>query len=236
MHTSSAINDLQTPPHILTDWALASDLDAASHALTDPALACVHIPRALPHALADLAQRCAARPERELTGAMAADEVALRAMFAALLGQEDLAAADAHLDALAHDAARLIATFLDHAGDRVAHVSLAITRQDECLRFHHDHMRMRMLCTYVGPGTQWLPTHAVHHHALANPHLHRDAIIADPHAILTAQPFDLVWMKGSRYAPEHPACVHRSPPIRSAQLTRLLLRISTPDSPLPYSR
>ena len=34
---------------------------------------------------------------------------------------------------------------------------LVSTSAPMCPRFHTDHVGVRLICTYVGPGTEWLP-------------------------------------------------------------------------------
>ena len=45
---------------------------------------------------------------------------------------------------------------------------LETTATDGCRRFHIDHTHLRLLCTYRGPGTEWLPEGQVDRVAQAN--------------------------------------------------------------------
>ena len=72
----------------------------------------------------------------------------------ALLGQQGL-------DPLAFknwriDLGRLAERFFDISKGRDVALRLETTEDDGCRRFHVDRTHLRLLCTYRGPGTEWL--------------------------------------------------------------------------------
>ena len=71
---------------------------------------------------------------------------------------------------------------------------------------------LRLLCTYLGPGTEWLPDPA------------------EPRTIHAVPTLAMALLKG-RAAADGAACIHRSPPIAGRGVRRLLLAVD----PLPPS-
>ncbi len=89
---------------------------------------------------------------------------------------------------------------------------------DSCKRFHADAVGLRLLCTYHGAGTEWLP--------LAGAAAARGLGGAAPPANrLPAGAVAL--LKGEGLAPAR-GCVHRSPPRGPRDPARLLLTIDEP--------
>jgi hypothetical protein len=64
-------------------------------------------------------------------------------------------------DALIDDVASLVTMFCDLLGVRRAGLRLATLRQAMCPRFHVDRVPARLITTYRGIGTEWLPQHSV---------------------------------------------------------------------------
>lgn len=133
--------------------------------------------------------------------------------------------AEANATALTADIVDLAATFTDIMDtDRVA-IRLEVVETDACRRFHADYVTARLICTYVGPGTQWLDT--------------RDAAAlaagADPQTLTIRQigTGDVAIFKGRLWSPDAPA-VHRSPPIAGTGARRLVL-VMDPAAPAPIA-
>ena len=42
-------------------------------------------------------------------------------------------------------------------GRKHIHAGLSVQRTDGCRKIHTDFVSLRLLCTYAGPGTDWLP-------------------------------------------------------------------------------
>lgn len=78
-----------------------------------------------------------------------------------------------------------------------------------CKKVHADYTDVRLITTYSGPGTDYAP--------------HGDA-----DCCLERVPTGAVALfKGRTYAPDHPPCLHRSPPIEGSGERRLVLVIDT---------
>jgi hypothetical protein len=130
--------------------------------------------------------------------------------------------------ALADDIERLHAMLHDIAAG-AGHAQLAVTVGDECRKFHADHYRLRLLVSYVGPGTELLPEFALDRNVLCTGgddvvEANR-AIAREPSAIIRARSGDVVVLKGERYG-SGLAAVHRSPPIADRSLVRLVLKMT----------
>lgn len=118
-------------------------------------------------------------------------------------------------DALTHDLAFLTELHADLLGCPRVGVRLEITSQAMCPRFHTDRVGLRMLCTYRGPGTEWIdPAHD------------------DPGAAITrndirrAAPFDVVLLKGEAWpGNEAHGAIHRSPDVGAGAVPRVLAAI-----------
>lgn len=95
-------------------------------------------------------------------------------------------------------------------------IRLEVVETDACRKFHADYVRVRLICTYVGPGTQWLAdADAALLHAGADP--------ADL-PIRTLATGDVALFKGRLWSDDG-AIVHRSPPIAGTGARRLVLVI-----------
>jgi hypothetical protein len=125
------------------------------------------------------------------------------------------------------DVARLVRVFADLSGTRMVDLRLEAIQHDACWRFHYDHVRLRLACTYSGPATQWVPSEA-REIALA---WQRD--YAGPLRELPR--FAAALFKGA-LAPGQVGVVHRSPPLAGTGRTRLFLCLNEPSSvsPLPW--
>lgn len=122
-----------------------------------------------------------------------------------------------------HDIADLIRTFTGIVGLGSVDVRLETVRGDACWKFHRDQVAFRLICTYSGPGTQYVP-----------PDCSRQAIAqqrdyAGPLAMIETGAVAI--FKGAQ-ASGHDGIVHRSPPIRGSGQSRLMLCLSPPG---PYS-
>lgn len=106
-------------------------------------------------------------------------------------------------------------------------------RNDQCRKFHQDYVRLRLINTYLGPGTQWVPEDAVRRQALEQPDssVARDnlRIVPDPSLVRHAQPGEVIVLKGTRYPGNERGAIHRSPPIANLGLTRVVLVLTTYD-------
>jgi hypothetical protein len=105
-------------------------------------------------------------------------------------------------------------------------VRLQAIADPACWRWHIDAVALRLLCTYAGATTQYLPLGA-------GPDLARSLQTADPPCAPQALPRGAVaLMKGQGFGgrgSEGSACIHRSPPEASPERPRLLLCLDEPD-------
>jgi hypothetical protein len=144
------------------------------------------------------------------------------ASIASLAGQLDRELATAGYqagacyDLLATDIVALARRFgrvmhLDEIEIRLEHVTT-----DACKKFHGDYVTARLICTYIGPGTQWLDGADA-----------EECGCGEPHDIQQMRPGDVAMFKGRIWSENHPA-IHRSPPIEALGLERLVLVINPP--------
>jgi len=102
---------------------------------------------------------------------------------------------------------------------------LKTVNTDMCRKFHTDINVLRLLCTYIGPGTHWLPDEIVNHRVLQARGDDQE-IVMDEQQIQQVPMGDVVFLKGALYPDANPI-LHRSPPIEEKGKKRLLLRIDT---------
>ena len=129
--------------------------------------------------------------------------------------------------ALKGDIARLINCFSVVTGSDSLRLLLERVNSNMCRRFHTDINSLRLLCTYLGPGTLWLPNDNINHRAMrqkgSDP-----GIALDKNKIQQVGVGEIAILKGAVYPGENTqACVHRSPTIEESGETRLLLRLDT---------
>ena len=95
---------------------------------------------------------------------------------------------------------------------------LDVVEDDRCRLFHVDHVRLRLMTTYRGPGTEWIPPHIAA--ALA------PGALPPPDTVRRLARGEVAVLRGGKDAtPERPGVLHRSPSILGTGLTRLLLTI-----------
>lgn len=114
--------------------------------------------------------------------------------------------------------------------EQITHASsfrllLTTVSTNMCRKFHTDVNDLRLICTYMGPGTLWVPDEAIDYKALKARGEEQD-IIKDEQKIQQVQTGDIVLLKGALY-PEANPILHRSPAIEEQGERRLLLRLDT---------
>jgi len=106
-------------------------------------------------------------------------------------------------------------------------VLLATVHTNMCRKFHTDINDLRLLCTYTGLGTLWLPEEGIDRKALEKL-LDNQDIVKNDVLVQQVQTGAVALLKGAIYdKPGTKAVVHRSPTIEETGQTRLLLRIDT---------
>jgi hypothetical protein len=142
------------------------------------------------------------------------------------LEQALLASSDPSLSpALHQDMLRLARAFAAvWPGQRLL-LRLQEIHDDGCCRWHQDHMPLRLICTYAGKGTQWLPE-PWGRRALQAPDLEYAAAQTLPTGAAAL-------LRGCGFpgaAHQEEGVVHRSPRLAGSGGRRLVLRIDTPPS------
>ena len=131
------------------------------------------------------------------------------------------------LDAFYADIGLLAHHYADLIGSRRVDVRLDAISGDACWRFHRDHVPLRLICTYRGPGTEMVP------------HTHAAQALADQRdytgPLDRVDRFDVALFRGSTDGSPD-GVVHRSPPIAGAGVTRLMLCLNARSaaSPRPW--
>lgn len=122
-----------------------------------------------------------------------------------------------------NDIRELIQTFKQISKATSFKVLLSVVDSNMCTKFHTDINTLRLLCSYAGPGTLWLPDEIVD--SVDNPgEINWEANF--PTSIQQAETGDIVILKGAIY-PNGKAIYHKSPAIEGSQQKRLLLRIDS---------
>src|SRR5690606_18232190 len=70
---------------------------------------------------------------------------------------------------LESDISSLTRILFDVAAPHALVVKLSVINSDQCRKFHVDYVRYRLLTTYLGPGTEWIPNEYVDREALGDP-------------------------------------------------------------------
>lgn len=127
--------------------------------------------------------------------------------------------------ALASDLAELTTLAMDLFEAREVGLRLRSLSAPMCPRFHVDRVVARVVCTYQGPGTEWVPDGSIHRARLGG--ASDDGTILAPGTQISAAPtFAIALLKGDAF-PGHQGhgVMHRSPPASAASERRLFLSI-----------
>jgi hypothetical protein len=119
------------------------------------------------------------------------------------------------------DLHRLADLYFSVSEDRNVTLRLVTTDDDDCRRFHVDLSHLRLLCTYRGPGTEWLTNEQVDRFAHRNGAPNEDIVRFGESSQF--EPFWVGIMKGDAYPGNAGrGLVHRSPSIAASGQTRVL--------------
>lgn len=121
-----------------------------------------------------------------------------------------------------NDIIRLASLFFRMTKKSTMKLQILPVNSNMCRLFHEDYYRQRLLCSYLGPGTEWLDHDNVNRAGLgkginAN-------IVKDSAKINRANTFDVILLKGAR-CESGLGVVHRSPPVENSGQIRVLLKI-----------
>ncbi|MFT8588086.1 DUF1826 domain-containing protein [Acetobacter orientalis] len=125
------------------------------------------------------------------------------------------------------DAIMLARLYQAHSKLSTVRFRLEHVRTDSCRKFHTDNVRLRLLCTYFGLATEWVPPEY-----LAPDNLNDYGVpkYIEDSSIHKLNVGDIALLKGRAW-PGHSGVVHRSPPVShlpAPQRSRLLLTIDEP--------
>ena len=99
-----------------------------------------------------------------------------------------------------------------------------------CPRFHVDRTGIRLLCTYRGPGTEWLPEHLADRSRMGPlagglPDA-SSGLILDANAVGRAPACSLILLKGTLWQGNAGrGAIHRSPAVTEAEAPRIVLAL-----------
>jgi len=137
--------------------------------------------------------------------------------------------------ALLPDLCRWFAAFRALSGDAPVLGCVVVTRQDDCRKYHVDWVGLRLIITYAGPGTEWVPNEDVHRESLQLAWRRLAAInrriVPDPRRVMAAAAGDVLLLKGESYPGNAGrGAVHRSPAIAESGGVRLLFKLTSPSA------
>lgn len=152
-------------------------------------------------------------------------------LFACLQQTIGSRAPAASIRALAADVAGLSGLFSQIAKSIHPRVRLERVEDDGCAIFHADSLKVRLLCTYAGAGTEWLENTNVRRDELGS----RGRSIGDTNAAIIIDPAEVrhipawhVAVFTGRGREGTPALIHRSAPVSTSTDYRLRLCIDLP--------
>lgn len=95
-----------------------------------------------------------------------------------------------------------------------------------CPRFHVDNIPIRLVTTYCGPGTEWLPNEFAQHgnlgHAAEGLSDQETGLYSDEAHVQQMQSFDVGLLKGTTWDEQHFPAIHRSCALQGEQRRVLL--------------
>lgn len=128
------------------------------------------------------------------------------------------------------DMTAMVRQFAAQLDRRHVQASLAVVTNDACRKYHVDHVTVRLICTYAGPGTEWLRDEDVERKNLARTDVEVDAanrsVLREGGSVRHCRAGDILLLKGERFEGNRGrGAVHRSPPIARQGLRRLVFKI-----------
>ncbi len=130
----------------------------------------------------------------------------------------------------ATDIACLVEIYADLLGCPAIGLRLEGLGRSMCPRFHVDHTGIRLLCTYRGPGTEWLEEEAADRARLGLPSVgicdDESGIMLDPAGVRRIEPYAIALLKGSKWQGNAGrGVIHRSPKVSAEAGPRVLLAL-----------
>jgi hypothetical protein len=119
------------------------------------------------------------------------------------------------------DVAALVRLYADLVGCPVVTLRLERVTGAGCKFLHVDYVGVRLLCTYRGPGTQWVPDEAARRDGLGT--CDNAAVLPDARRLRRMSAGDVGLLKGESWPGNRGrGLIHRSPPARPG-VARLVL-------------
>lgn len=124
---------------------------------------------------------------------------------------------------LVDDLIDLVTAYATHVDGGRLSVRIERVDTDLCTKYHCDATGIRLLSTYCGPGTCWVPNAAVARDQIG-PHGDNTTIVSEPALVRQLPRYAVGLLKGEQHGDHSdPAVVHRSPPLHGTGQVRLLL-------------
>ncbi len=134
---------------------------------------------------------------------------------------------------LAEDIVMLAQVFREVVDTDNVRVRFERIEDDGCRLFHADSLRVRMLCTYAGPGTEWLDADNARPRELGlrgrSIEEANSAIVVDPARVRHLPAWHVAVFSG-RLRSDTPPLIHRSAPVRCQKDHRIRLCLDLPES------
>ncbi len=175
--------------------------------------------RSIPEDMADALDRVAETLSLDIHVTVAAAHIG-QALDATLPPSD---AEGAALRFLRDDVAMLVARFAALSGSSEVEMRVETIAHDACRKFHYDQVPFRLIVTYAGEATQWVPAEEAEK-ALAAQQDYDGEVLAFPRTAVCL-------FKGAGSA-ENPV-LHRSPPIAHLGTRRLVLCLNGPSAIAP---
>ena len=217
MGTQALLSAGPAASHVGAHWATGPDLGVLAEVF-DEAVTIAIMQRQLDSAMrASIAAQCAAQPW-ELAWRGVPDTALEQALTRSMPAPQQAAELIADVRLLAEAVACLFD--VEALGIRMRLLDGAM-----CPRFHCDNLPVRLVTTYSGPGSEWLPEQALERAGLGKPEPGKPEVVRDAGAIRQLAEGDVCFLKGSGWVGnEDRGIVHRSPAVVAGQ-KRLMLTI-----------
>lgn len=122
----------------------------------------------------------------------------------------------------ANDIIQLSNLFKKVTGIENHNIHISTIETTQCPLFHVDFLFYRMICTYTGPGTQWIPNINADRNQLGCGR--NNNMVKDFRLVRETENFDVILMKGDLHSSDpNNGCIHKSPEIQNG--SRIFVRI-----------
>lgn len=120
--------------------------------------------------------------------------------------------------------------FCELLGAETLRASLASVDTNKCRKFHCDYKTLRLVCTYAGPGAEWVDDAEADRGAMGHAEACFDTanarIVRRGSSVRRAAAGDVVILKGELFdGNAGRGAVHRSPPIEATGERRIVLTL-----------